>query len=233
MNLLEKALEFIFIPTCGICNKLGEGYLCNRCKKQLEKYTINEIELKEKNNYTKFKYLNKEMVRDKEEQAIEKMHIFWYKEVVRDTILQYKFKDKPYLYRTFCEFIVKNKKALEFIKSYDIIIPVPMYKTKIRKRGYNQSELIAKELAKKLGMQMENDVIIKIRDNKIQSTLNKQERQENIKNAYKLINPNKIENKKVLIFDDIYTTGATLNECVKVVESGNASKIGILTLAKD
>ena len=108
-----------------------------------------------------------------------------------------------------------------------------MFKTKIRKRGYNQSELIAKELAKKLEIQMENDVIIKIRDNKIQSTLNKQERQENIKNAYKLINPSKIENKKVLISDDIYTTGATINECVKVVKSGNASRIGILTLAKD
>lgn len=211
MYLFEKALEYIFVPKCGICSKIGEGYLCENCAKQMKKYAINEIK------------------HDK----IDRMHIFKYKELIREIILQYKFNDKPYLYKTFCEFIVKNKKAFDFIKSYDIIIPVPMYKTKLRKRGYNQSELIARELAKKLKINIYKDVLVKIKDNQIQSSLNKVERENNIKNVYKLMNSSKIYNKKVLIFDDIYTTGATVKECAKVCGEANVSKLGILTIAKD
>ena len=109
MNLLEKALEYIFLPSCGVCGKLGEGYLCKECEKELNKYTINCNDFKQKTDI---------------------LHIFQYKELIRKLIIQYKFNNKSYLYKTFCEFIVKNKKAFDFIKSYDIIIPVPMHNRK-------------------------------------------------------------------------------------------------------
>lgn len=218
MQFLEKILEYIFLPTCGVCGKLGEGYLCGKCEKELKKYEV--IEESINNNI-----LNKE--------RIDKMYIFKYTELVRNLILQYKFNDKAYLYRTFCEFIVKNKKVFDFIKSYDIIIPVPIHKARMRERGYNQSELIAKELAKKLGLKVYTDVLIKIKNNKVQSTLSSKERKINTKNVYKLVNLEKIYNKRVLIFDDIYTTGATINSCIEEVKKANVKKIGILTLAKD
>ena len=218
MQFLEKILEYIFLPTCGGCGKLGEGYLCRKCEKELKKYEV--IEESINNNI-----LNKE--------RIDKMYIFKYTELVRNLILQYKFNDKAYLYRTFCEFIVKNKKVFDFIKSYDIIIPVPIHKARMRERGYNQSELIAKELAKKLELKVYTDVLIKIKNNKMQSTLSSKEREINTKNVYKLVNLEKIYNKRVLIFDDIYTTGATINSCIEEVKKANVKKIGILTLAKD
>ena len=218
MQFLEKILEYIFLPTCGVCGKLGEGYLCGKCEKELKKYEV--IEESINNNI-----LNKE--------RIDKMYIFKYTELVRNLILQYKFNDKAYLYRTFCEFMVKNKKVFDFIKSYDIIIPVPIHKARMRERGYNQSELIAKELTKKLGLKVYTDVLIKIKNNKVQSTLSSKEREINTKNVYKLVNLEKIYNKRVLIFDDIYTTGATINSCIEEVKKANVKKIGILTLAKD
>lgn len=218
MQFLEKILEYIFLPTCGVCGKLGEGYLCGKCEKELKKYEV--IEESINNNI-----LNKE--------RIDKMYIFKYTELVRNLILQYKFNDKAYLYRTFCEFIVKNKKVFDFIKSYDIIIPVPIHKARMRERGYNQSELIAKELAKKLELKVYTDVLIKIKNNKVQSTLSSKEREINTKNVYKLVNLEKIYNKRVLIFDDIYTTGATINSCIEEVKKANVKKIGSLTLAKD
>lgn len=217
MYFWEKALEFIFLPSCGVCGKLGEGYLCTKCEKELEKYVIapaDKYPVKKKENDTT-------------------LYVFDYKDLVRKLIIQYKFNDKSYLYKTFCEFMVKNKKVFDFIKSYDIIIPVPMHKSKIRKRGYNQSELIAKELAKKLEIKIDTKVLIKIKNNKVQSTLNKKERKENTKNVYKIRNEAKIKNKKILIFDDIYTTGATVNACVQELKKANVVKIGILTLAKD
>ena len=218
MQFLEKILEYIFLPACGGCGKLGEGYLCRKCEKELKKYEVIEEGINDN-------ILNKE--------RIDKMYIFKYTELVRNLILQYKFNDKAYLYRTFCEFMVKNKKVFDFIKSYDIIIPVPIHKARMRERGYNQSELIAKELAKKLELKVYTDVLIKIKNNKVQSTLSSKEREINTKNVYKLVNLEKIYNKRVLIFDDIYTTGATTNSCIEEVKKANVKKIGILTLAKD
>ena len=212
MNLLEKALEYIFLPCCGICGKLDEGYLCKECGKELKKH---EICVKTVNAGT------------------ERLHVFKYEDLIRDLIIDYKFNNKSYLFKTFCEFITKNKKIFDFIQSYDIIIPVPMHNKKKAKRGYNQSELIAKELAKKAEIKMEHKVLIKVQNNKVQSTLNKEERKNNVKNVYKLVNKEKIENKKVLILDDIYTTGATIEACIQEISKVNTQKIGILTLAKD
>ena len=218
MYFFEKILEYIFLPSCGVCGKLSEGYLCKKCEENLEKYLINK-----KQNLNNLKITRN----------IQILHIFKYEEIIRKLIVNYKFNDKSYLYKTFCEFIVKNKKIFDFIKSYDIIIPVPIHNERMKKRGYNQSELIAKELAKRIGVKCYTDILLKIKNNKMQSTLSKKEREENTKNVYKLKNVEKIYNKKVIILDDIYTTGATINSCIKEFEKVEVKKIGIITLAKD
>ncbi len=86
-----------------------------------------------------------------------------------------------------------------------------------------------------LKIKIEKKVLKKVKNTVPQSTLNKQQREENAKNVYKVRNIDKIQNKKILIIDDIYTTGNTVNECAKVlVEKGISRKnIGVLTLAKD
>ena len=103
----------------------------------------------------------------------------------------------------------------------------------MKKRGYNQSELIVKELAKKLKIKPGIKILVKTINNKPQSTLSGKLRKENTKNVYKLINQEKINNKKILLFDDIYTTGATANECILELKKAEPKKIGIITLAKD
>ena len=235
MCILEKILEYIFLPKCGICEKLGEGYLCKDCLEELKKYAIIEKKIlyNSSNILNKFEKIENKLEKVEIISKIEKMHIFRYEEKIRNLILQYKFNDKAYLYKTFCEFIVKNKKAFDFIKKYDIIIPVPIHKKRLKTRGYNQSELIAKELTKRTKLIFLKDVLVKKINNNDQSTLNKKEREENAKNVYKLINSEKIKNKNVLIFDDIYTTGATINSCIKELENVGVKNIGILTLAKD
>ena len=192
--------------------------MCKKCEEIINKYLINEIDVSFYENNI---------------EPIEKMHIFKYEDLVRKLILQYKFNDKSYLYRTFCEIILKNKKSFDFIKSYDIIIPVPIHKIRKRKIGYNQSELISKLLASKTKLEFSTNVLVKYKNNNPQSTLDKKARKENTKDVYKLVNKEKIHNKKVLIFDDIYTTGSTANACAKELKRADPLKIGILTLAKD
>ena len=119
--------------------------------------------------------------------------------------------------------------------SYDIIIPVPIHNKRRKERGYNQSALIAKEFCKNINELEYEDILIKKKNTVAQSTLNKEERLKNAIDMYK-IKENKqdiIYNKNVLIFDDIYTTGATANECAKAIRGANPSKVGILTIAKD
>ena len=234
MYFINKALEYIFLPSCGVCEKLGDGYLCKKCEKDLKKYTICVkdllIDLKTCNEISSSQ---KKQSLEKDINKIEKFHVLKYQELIRKLIIQYKFNDKPYLYKTFCEIIVKNKKAFEFIKNYDIIIPVPIHKKRMRERGYNQSELIAREIAKNAQIKCYKDVLIKTKNNKPQSTISGKSRKENTKNVYKLINHKKISNKNILLFDDIYTTGATVKECIKELKKANIKKIGIITLAKD
>ena len=82
-------------------------------------------------------------------------------------------------------------------------------------------------------IKLEKDVLVKTQNNIAQSTLNKKEREQNVKNVYKIINREKIKNKNILLIDDIFTTGATANECSKLLKLGQAKKVDLLTIAKD
>ena len=153
--------------------------------------------------------------------------------MIRDKIISYKFNEKSYLYKTFVNFWLNDKNTCRIFSNYDIIIPVPISKKRFYQRGYNQSELLAKEIAKSTELKLENNCLYKNKDIIEQSKLNKEERIENIKNVYLIKNIKRLENKKVLLIDDIYTTGSTVNECSKVLKNSGIQKISILTIAKD
>ena len=163
----------------------------------------------------------------------ERFHMLKYEGIIRDKLIEYKFNDKPYLYRMFYEILIKDKNACDFLKGYDIIIPVPIHKKRKSLRGYNQSELIAKKLSDEFKMPMYIDVLKKQINTIPQSSLGKKARKSNAQNVYKVDNMQKIKNKNVVILDDIYTTGATANECIKVLKDAGAYRVGIITIAKD
>ena len=129
--------------------------------------------------------------------------------------------------------IKKNKKICLFLKKYDIIIPVPISKKRKKERGYNQSALLAREIAKQLNIGYNDTSLIKIKNITPQSSLKKEDRIKNVQNVYSVINNEKIKNKSILLIDDIYTTGSTVNECSKKLIEYGANRIGILTIAKD
>ena len=213
--MLNNILELIYPNVCGICGKICKESLCKRCAIEIEKYEINLV------NKNKKMYFN------------ESMHIFKYNEMIRQRLIEYKFQDKSYMYKTFEKIILKNKKVCGFLEKYDIIIPVPIHKKRRLKRGYNQTELIAKEICKNISLELKTDVLIKQKNIKAQSELNKNERKQNIKNAFEIKNINEIIDKKILLFDDIYTTGSTVNECSKILKKVGAKQIGVVTIAKD
>ena len=189
--------------------------------------------------------MQKEEIEEKNFEEL--MYIFKYEGQVRKLILDYKFNEKSYMYKTFVNFLLNDKKIFENIKKYDKIIPVPISKKRYKERGYNQSLLIAKEISKqtqykanienkqkeKTNLELVNNCLIKTKNIIEQSKLKKEERQNNIQGVYSLQNPQKITNQKILLVDDIYTTGSTVNECSKILKQANPKTIGVLVLAKD
>lgn len=210
-------LNLIYPPTCGICGKFSPDFLCNKCQKKLESQAKFRIEKNLNINY----YFE------------EHLYIFEYQGMIRKVILDYKFKDKAYLYKTIVNFLLKNKKFFQILESYDTIMPVPISRKRRKERGYNQSELLAKEITKSVFIEYNNQCLFKNKNIIEQSKLNKEDRQKNIKGVYELHNPKMIQGKKILLIDDIYTTGSTVNECCKVLRRAKPKKIGVLTLAKD
>jgi len=127
------------------------------------------------------------------------------------------------------------EKSFENLKKYDIIIIVPISKQRKKERGYNQSYLIAKEISKIIKIPIAKKVLYKIKNTTPQSLLNKKQREENAKGVYKAPNTTKLYDKKILLIDDIYTTGNTVNECTKILLNNGVKRqnIGVLTIAKD
>ena len=215
MNFINSALDYFFPPICGMCGEINENYICNNCYENIKK--IKKCVINEYNNRNFSKHL----------------YIFRYEGIIRNKIIEYKFEDKGYLYKMFAKIILSDKKTCNFIKKYDVIIPVPISKKRKKKRGSNQSELVANELAQKLNQDIWTDIIIKKKDNKPQSELNKLERIKNVEDIYERNKPIEVKNKKVLLLDDIYTTGSTVNEIARKLKQNQTQEIGVITLAKD
>lgn len=218
--------SLIFPPKCGICGKLNENYLCGRCN----------LELKKEARFQSDSYITETGFKRKK--FNEHIYFFQYQGLIREQIINYKFNDEAYKYNAISNFVLQNfilkeSSIFQILNNYDVIVPVPISKKRMKERGYNQAELIAKPIARVLGKRMVTKCLYKSKNIIAQSTLNKHEREENIKDVYNLKNGEIILNKKVLLVDDIYTTGSTANECCRMLEKAGTKKIGVMTIAKD
>jgi ComF family protein len=113
-----------------------------------------------------------------------------------------------------------------------ILVPTPLSKKKLKKRGFNQSEEIAKELAKNLNIPLLSGCLVKNKETLNQMELKKEERLKNVKNAFSVKNSEAIKNKNILLIDDVYTTGATMEECARVLKQAGAGKVFGVTVAR-
>ncbi len=123
------------------------------------------------------------------------------------------------------------------IRKFDIIIPVPLHKAKIRERGYNQSEYISEGISKMISAEIRRDVLKRIKNTSSQTRLNREGRKNNIKDAFVLNEKviNELSGSRIIIVDDVVTTGSTLNESIrKIREFTNAEILGCtVAMARD
>jgi competence protein ComFC len=115
--------------------------------------------------------------------------------------------------------------------SLDLLIPVPLHTQRLRERGFNQALLLVKELSRRTGIPYRKTILQKKKPTIPQVNLSGTEREKGLRGAFQVIGKEELLGKSVLLVDDVYTTGATVNECSKVLLRGGAERVNVLTLA--
>lgn len=148
---------------------------------------------------------------------------------LRPAIHKFKYQNRRILSADFAHLLKDCYAANQLVT--DIIVPVPLHKSRQKERGYNQSEVLAKSLAPLISQPIDQTSLIRWRATKAQMSLDAIQRQGNVADAFKCLS-DELSNKTVLLIDDVFTTGATLNACARVLRQAGAKSIHGLTLAR-
>ena len=214
MKLLDELLDLIYPPRCAFCHRLlrhsGEE-VCRDCLVNLP-YTGDLAE------------------------RIGLKHIkscvspFFYEKTVRDSLHRYKFGQRTGYAGIYAGFMVKSIDENKI--SCDIISWTPVSRQRLRSRGYDQSELLAREISDRLGIPCMR-LLVKQRHTRPQSlTKNADQRRENVKGAYRCSDSETARGKHILLVDDILTSGSTLSECARMLKEAGAAEVSAVTVAR-
>jgi ComF family protein len=236
-NSKNFVLDLFFPAFCLGCQKEG-SYLCQDCRSLLE-ILENDYCLCEKNPLKLYSKSGKcSKCQDKNLSGL--YFALAYKENSLTKKLIYNFKYQPYikdLAKTLASILIEHfvlaQKNTNDIWENSVLIPVPLEKSKLKSRGYNQSEELAKELSLVLKVPAISDCLIKIKKTESQAELKKEQREKNLAKAFTIKNPEKLSGKKIFLVDDVYTTGSTMQECTRVLRNAGAKQVWGICLARE
>ena len=164
-----------------------------------------------------------------------------YEQVLMRIIHRFKYNGKLQLANPLGELLLTAYGLFWEQDAFDMILPVPLHISRFRNRGFNQAHLLVcnwpkvagrNPLSATGGHQVVRDLLTRSRQTQPQSSLGRQQRAANIKNAFGLCDPDKVADKCILLVDDVYTTGATVNECARLLVDNGAESVDVLTLAR-
>jgi len=119
-----------------------------------------------------------------------------------------------------------------FINQIDYLVPIPLHKKRFRRRGFNQSELLAESMSRILHIPVENEQLQRVVNTKSQISMSHEEREKNTENIFRVTNPEIFSNKHILLIDDVYTTGATMTSAIDcILQRCTNTSISVYTLA--
>lgn len=155
--------------------------------------------------------------------------VFSYTDAMKKSMYAFKYNNR----REYAGFYAANafKEYGNYLKIWapQAIIPVPLHKSRYRKRGYNQAQVFAKELSRMSGIPMDENMLVRVKNTRPQKELDDKERVHNLNNAFQIM-PDSVKYSSVLLTDDIYTTGTTIDECARVLKDYGVSNVYFLTV---
>lgn len=214
IRIINIILDLIYPPKCAFCRKIIGSDMKGLCPECYEKLPV----LKGSEQITVLG--NGALCRS----------ALLYEEMVRDSFLRYKFYGLVSYAEAYSQIIFTC--LADIGQDCDILTWIPLGKRRRRKRGYDQAELLARGLAPLLGLDCKR-ILYKNKDTKAQSlTKDINERKTNIRGAWSVCKDAEINGKKILVIDDVVTTGSTLSECTDLLKKAGAASVKAATLAK-
>lgn len=151
-----------------------------------------------------------------------------YKGAVPELIYKFKYKGQRWLSESLGKMMAQK---VDVSLNIDAIIPVPLHTRKLKERGFNQAELLAREISDRINKPMLKEGLLRVRDTKTQNTLSLSQRKANLIGAFHMNEKIDVQGLEILLVDDIFTTGSTINQCSKALKESGAKKVYFVTFA--
>lgn len=212
MKILHRLSSWLYPPKCVLCGRIlekDETDLCHHCRIHAPECPVLRA---------KYPYLNSWVA------------LWYYEDTVRRSLLRYKFYGKRSHADTYAR-LLGMKLLREDMTDFDILTYIPISAKRRRKRGFDQVELLAEKLGSQIGI-TPHALLKKLRDNPAQSGIAGQaERRANVLGVYAVPDPARMKGKRILLLDDIITTGATASECARVLLTAGAKEVHLAVIA--
>lgn len=226
--MLKRILEWLYPSVCVFCEKICKEGICAECRKSVG--IIEEPRCKKCG-----KPIRREEAEfchdcEREELCYEQGRSLWlHQKPVSSSIYAFKYKNRRVYGEVYGREMAKRFEKLIRLWEIDVIVPVPLHRKKRKKRGYNQAEIVAEEIGLRVGIPVDKELVKRKVNTTPQKEFTRKERRKNLKNAFAVTK--KVRGKRVLIIDDIYTTGSTVHSIGVQLQKAGAEKTYFLTIS--
>jgi len=208
----RERIRLITHPLCSVCGRpfldtSGDDHLCGNC-------------LARRPHFVRARAWACYPTQDGEEHPL------------REVVQRFKYGRKVSLGKPLGRMMAIDCREFFHGRDLDLIVPVPLHPKRLRWRGFNQSVILAREIGKEWNLPFDPFVLARSRETPPQTQLNEEERKKNIRRAFSVQSRRSLKGKAVLLIDDVYTSGATVNECSRALMRGGAREVSVLTLAR-
>lgn len=237
VELKEDILDFVYPQSCPICRnplKREEEDVCEDCWNALVllpfpycPYCKSFLESEDEIENHQCAHLSK----PKDRRILVVRSLGTFDEYYQKLIHRLKYDKKINLGKRLAQRLGERVAQDRGFAECDLVIPVPLHRARHRERGFNQSEILSEGIARVAGLALAKDILKRKKHTKDQTYLNAQQRTENVRGAFVVTRPERVDGRKIVLVDDVMTTGATLNECARMLQEAGATMIFAATLA--
>lgn len=228
-DLCSGALDLVYPPHCVVCRDAASGaYLCPKC---IDSITLIEPPVCSKCGTPCQAFLCDECYH--REYAFERARSAGvFDGALREAIHALKYRSYEAVAEPLAEIMARAFAGTGLARYADVLVPIPIHASRLLEHGFNHSELLAHLLSRRIGVPVEPDVLRKVRKTAQQVDLPREERALNIQGSFAAERSDRIAGKRVLLIDDVFTTGSTLNEAAHVLIAAGAEEVRAYTLAR-
>jgi competence protein ComFC len=236
-NWLNVGLGFFYPETCQLCGEqratASEGYVCRRCWTQVRFIRPPFCErcgLPYPGDLTApFECAN---CREMELHFNAARSAVVARGVAREAIHRYKYQRALWFEPFLADLLIREAAPILREQPWDFIVPVPLHSVKHREREFNQAQRLAHHLSEATGIPLNHKLLRRVMPTPTQTLLTREQRAANMRGAFQVSDPSGLEGKRIVIVDDVFTTGATTSACAKVLKSAGAGDICVWTVAR-